>query len=124
MKGEVILSLYAPKFDDWFIIETSIGLYSFRLGGIKREIDFEKSKFTTIPCPFINQTIKALFTDNFIVYVETNSGEAIKHSDNASIDGDGNTYFGIFFISKTEFDEIKFENSQDPEPHLIEIEVE
>lgn len=60
-----------------------------------------------------------VYTDDFSVFIETEDGEVIEHADCASIDGEGNTSMGIFYLSHKEFEKIKIASEAEGGMELI-----
>ena len=106
MIGETILNIYAPKLeDDWFFLETNTGIYSLRLGGVKYETEIEKMLYNSFYISAIGKIISNVYTDDFVVLIETEEGDGIEHTPNGGITGDGEPYFAVFYLSKVELTE-------------------
>lgn len=108
--------------DDWFLLETNKGVYSLRLGGVKYEEAFERMDYREFYISAIGKIISNVYTDDFIVLVETEDGDGFEHTPNGGITGDGKTYFDVFDLSKGELsdklqaykqDDIKLKKLQD-----------
>lgn len=65
------------------------------------------NKYDKVDFPLINKIITRVLTDDFLILIETAEGDALKHSPNAAIDSQGNTYFGVAYLSKESYKEIK-----------------
>jgi hypothetical protein len=118
MTGEIITEILAPKEEDWFVLCTDQRSYSIRLGGISLRATVKRKDYETVDLPLMDRRIRRYYTDGYTVYIELDSGEAIQHAPDASIDGDGTTYFGLFFLSSEAFAEVKLELRE--ELYLIE----
>jgi hypothetical protein len=100
MIGQYLLSLQEPdNKTDWFILNTNISSYEFRLGGLK--LTTIKSQGRLIDLKFDKPKIIRVMTDDFAVYIELDNGFCIVHSD-TFIDSHGETSFEIY-IHKNEF---------------------
>jgi hypothetical protein len=110
MQGELIESILIPKREDWIVLQTNKGLYYLRLGGVSKAEQIERLEYHTANFPLIGKTIAKVYTDDFLILIETADGDGLKHSPDASIDSDGETSFGISYLSKDQFQEVKQDN--------------
>jgi len=117
MQGELIESILIPKSDDWIVLKTDKQSYCLRLGGVSIADKIDHSKYDVVHLPVVSKAIATAYTDDQCVFIETVDGDALHHSPNASIDSDGNTSFGIKYLPKETFTEIKAEYGQD----LVEL---
>lgn len=109
MIGERIIDVLAPKGDSWFVVKTNLRNYFLKLGGIAVAEEWDSGDYESVIMPLTDSLVSKVYSDDFSVYLETEAGEAIHHSPNASIDGDGNTSFGLFFLGVNEFSQLKME---------------
>lgn len=94
MIGQYLISLQEPENKtDWFILNTNIATYEFRLGGLK--LTTIKSQGRIIDLKFDKPKIMRVMTDDFAVYIELDNGFCIVHSD-TFIDSHGETSFEIY----------------------------
>ena len=107
MIGEQIEAILNPKKDGWFILQTDKQSYFLRLGGVSDADFVDLNKYDKVDFPLINKIITRVLTDDFLILIETAEGDALKHSSNASIDSHGSTYFGVTYLSKESYKEIK-----------------
>jgi hypothetical protein len=107
MQGELIEHILIPKREDWIILQTDKELYQLRLGGISKAEQIERSEYDVANFPVISKTIARAYTDDFLILIETADGDGLMHSPDASISGDGETSFGISYLSKDKFQEVK-----------------
>jgi hypothetical protein len=117
MQGELIEKILIPKRDDWIVLQTDKSLYQLKLGGVSKSERIERSEYQIANFPLIGKTIASAYTDDFIILIETADGDGLNHSPNASINGDGDTTFGISYLSKDQFQEVK----QDYGDILVEL---
>jgi hypothetical protein len=123
MIGEKILNVLAPESEqDWFLLETDKEFYSLRLGGIVVESKIDKYKYRSIEISVIGKPISSIYTDDFIVLIETADGSGFEHTPNGGVTGDGETYFAIFDLSKEQLSEVISSYNQS-EVELRKIEV-
>ncbi len=109
MQGELIECILIPKREDWIVLQTNKELYQLRLGGVSKAEQIEQSEYDVANFPLIGKEIARAHTDDFLILIETVDGDGLKHSPDASIDGDGETSFGISYLSKDQFQEVKEE---------------
>ena len=107
MQGELIESILIPKRDDWLVLQTDKELYHLRLGGFSKAEQIDRSEYRIANFPVIGKTIARVYTDNFLMLIETADGDALNHSPDASINSDGETSFGISYLSKDQCQEMK-----------------
>lgn len=104
MTGEIIKTILIPNNDDdWVLMKTNKNLYSFRLGGFKQEEPLDKiDNYDVLQCPFKNEQIKDVFTDDEYVYVLVgNDGLIVSGWTNISFSGEMN--LGIKFSNIDEY---------------------
>lgn len=107
--GTIFISrIYAPKkAEDWFLFKINESLvFSFRLGGIKKEIieNIDFSNYTEINAPdYVNVRLMKIYTDDFWVYMILENCNVIS-SGEVSIDSDGHTTIGLKFEKFSDFE--------------------
>ena len=107
MQGELIESILIPKRVGWIILQTNKELYQLRLGGVSKAEQIERSEYDVANFPLIGKTIVRTYTDDFLILIETADGDGLKHSPDASMNSDGETSFGISYLSKDQFQQMK-----------------
>lgn len=111
MIGEIIKTVLIPKNEsDWVLIQTNNGFYSFRLGGFRFECQIDNvEKYKTLDCPYSNEPIKEVYTDDEWVYLLVGENGVII-SGWINIDSDGEMNLGIKFSNRNEFEYDFFES--------------
>jgi len=120
IKGQIIKGLYrSSREGNWALMETDRATYELVLGGLK--ITKERpSPLFSLDMPVAGKEIKLVKTDQFIVYIELDSGECLVHSD-SFINAEGSTDFVLSLWSKSDFDAEK-RDWYDADTDLEEIE--
>ena len=103
----MIENILIPKRENWIVLQTNKELYYLRLGGVSKAEHFEQSEYDTADFPLMGKAIVGAYTDDFLVLLETADGDGLKHSPDASIYSDGETSFGISYLSKDQMLEMK-----------------
>jgi hypothetical protein len=103
MKGERIEAIFIPNYEDWIVLKTNSQYYSLRLGGFINLEQIELAKYNNEDLPLINKTISKVYTDDFLILIETIDGDAMKHSPYTSIDNEGVTSFGISYLTSSNY---------------------
>ena len=104
MKGEKVQTILIPKLeDDWVLIQTDKGLYSFRLGGFRCEESIDNiNNYETLSCPYKGEEIQEVYTDDEWVYVLVGEGGIIA-SGWTNINQSGEMDLGVKFSSLKEY---------------------
>lgn len=105
MIGELIKTILIPKLEDeWVLIQTDRGLYSLRLGGFRKEPPLEDiDNYELLPCPYKNNKIESILSDDEWVYYITDQGGIIE-SGWTKINNIGEMELGVKFSSTEDYD--------------------
>lgn len=119
LKGQRITGLYRSSTkENWPLLETDQACFELRLGGLKVSSE-KRPQALAVDLPVLNQTIKALKTDEFALYFELENGTCLVYS-NTSVDGDGSIDFEFNLLTKAAFDEER-KDWYDTDPDLREV---
>lgn len=112
MKGEVVQSIYnANNNSEWTLVHTNRGLFSLRLGGFKKEMNFVGlENFTEVSFPYKNRRVEEIYTDEEWVYLLLEGGGVIA-SGWTSIDFLGNMRLGVKFSNISEYERGFFDSN-------------
>ena len=109
MQGELIKNILISKDGSWIILQTDKELYSLRLGGFKKTEKNNLFEYDMIKFPLIGKPISKVYTDDFLILIETTEGDALKHAPDASINSKGETSFGVAFLSQDQCSQMKLD---------------
>ncbi len=117
MQGELIENIFIPRGKDWFLLQTNKELYCLTLGGFHKIEQIEMSLYTIANFPLIAKKIARVYSDDFLILIEMTAGDALKHSPDAWINSEGDTWFGLAYLNKEQCLELK----KDYESSLLEL---
>ncbi len=93
----------------WIVLQTDRAYYSLKLGGYSEAGQIERSQYNIANFPLTGKTIARIYTDDFLIIIETTEEDTLKYSPDISINSDGETSFGITYLSKEQSAMVKQE---------------